>query len=203
MMKDQVLRDRHTPYHLSKGLSQPSTMSTPLVALILGSGPRIGAAVATKLIGNGYHVAIVSRKGETGGIKGVLALQADFAEQWDVAAVYDAVEAEFQAPPSVVIYNAAALTPPATPTSLLSIPAEKFRSDLSVNAISPYLAAQEAVRRWEAMPDKTQKTFIYTGNAQNVLTIPVPAMLNLGVGKSASAYWIGAADGFYSSKGYR
>jgi len=31
----------------------------------------------------------------------------------------------------------------------------------------------------------------------------VPMMLNLGVGKAASAYWVGLADGAYSAQGYR
>lgn len=69
--------------------------------------------------------------------------------------------------------------------------------------MSPYVAAQEAVIGWETLPKDTKKTFIYTGNALNVSVLPVPMMLDLGVRKSASSYWIAVADMLHSAKGYR
>jgi NAD(P)-dependent dehydrogenase (short-subunit alcohol dehydrogenase family) len=113
---------------------------------------------------------------------------------------------EYGTAPSVVVWNAATLTPPPTPDSVLSVPTEQFTKDLNVNTVSPYVAAQEAVKSWASMGEGQQggnKTFIYTGNALNQSVMPVPLFLTLGVGKSASAHWIGLADALYSEKGYR
>lgn len=178
-----------------------STMSS--VALILGAGPRIGAAVSAQFAASGYKVAVASRNG-TGAVndEGYLSLKADFSKPESISSVFEAVRSQLGAP-SVVIYNAAALTPPPDQTSALSIPADRFTSDFNVNTVSPYVAAQEAVRGWDALPKDVKKSFIYTGNMLNVAVAPVPMMLNLGVGKSASAYWIGVADATYKAKGYR
>ena len=177
--------------------------ATPIV-LVLGSGPRVGAAVSETFAANGFKGAVAARKGiDSKTDKGILSIRADFAQTESVAAVFDAVKAKFGAAPSIVIYNAAALTPPSDKDSALSIPAAKVASDLNVNVVSPYVAAQEAIKGWATLPAQAKKTFIYTGNVQNEAILPVPMMLNLGVGKAASAYWVGLADGAYSAKGYR
>lgn len=179
-------------------------MAASRVVLILGAGPRVGASVAEKFASNGYKVAIASRSG-TGAknTNGYLSLKADFTKPETIPGVFDAVKAEFNTSPAVVIYNAAALTPPPDKDSTLSIPVEAFTSDLNINTVSPYVAAQQTVSAWESLPKDTKKTFIYTGNILNLNVVPVPLMLTLGVGKSASAYWVGVSDATYSAKGYR
>lgn len=179
-------------------------MSSSPVILILGAGPRIGASVADKFASDGYKVAVASRKG-TGGKneKGYLSIKADFSDPESVKAVFEAVEAEFNTVPSVVVYNAATLTPPPDKDSVLSITAASVASDLNVNTVTPYAAAQQTVAAWESLPAGAKKTFIYTGNVLNQAVLPVPMMQNLGIGKSASAYWIGLADMMYAAKGYR
>ncbi|KAJ5249170.1 hypothetical protein N7468_000621 [Penicillium chermesinum] len=179
-------------------------MSSNLVALILGAGPRVGASVAQSLASKGYQIAVVTRNG-TGAktSEGYLSLQADFAEPDSIPALFEKVKAEFKAPPSVVVYNAASLTPPPDEQSVLSIPAERVTIDLNINTVSAHVAAQEAVKAWETLPGDVKKTFIYTGNLLNKSILPMPLFLNLGVGKSASAYLIGTADALYADKGYR
>ena len=76
-------------------------------------------------------------------------------------------------------------------------------NDLNVNVVSPYIAAQEAVKHWETLPTEGKKVFIYTGNILNVAVLPVPLLLTGGMGKAAAAYWLGFADGAYAAKGYR
>ena len=174
------------------------------VVLILGAGPRVGNSVADKFASNGYTVAIASRKGtNTKTAEGYFSLKADFVKPDSVPALFDAVRTESRNFPSVVVYNAAALTPPSDNDSVLSISADNIASDLNVNTISPYVAAQQAIAGWDNMPKDTKKTFIYTGNIMNVSIVPMPMMMDLGIGKSASAYWIGVADTLYSAKGYR
>lgn len=181
-----------------------STMAANSVVLILGAGPRVGASVAEKFASNGYKVALASRSGSgTKTAKGFLSLKADFTKPDSIPALFDAVKTEFHTSPSVVVYNAAALTNPPDKDSILSIPAESVASDLNVNTVSPYVAAQQAVDGWETLPKETKKTFIYTGNIMNVSIVPMPLMLDLGMGKSASAFWVGVADTTFSTKGFR
>lgn len=178
-------------------------MSSSPVILILGSGPRVGAATAERFAAAGYSVAVASRSASGGQTaEGYLSVKTDLSKPSSITAVFGAVKAEFGSPPSVVVYNAAALTPPPGDT-LFSIPAEKFAADLNINTVSAYAAAQEAVKGWESLPEGAKKVFIYTGNMQNKVVLPMPMMLNLGVGKSASAYWVGTADALYANRGYR
>jgi NAD(P)-dependent dehydrogenase (short-subunit alcohol dehydrogenase family) len=179
-------------------------MAPNLVVLILGAGPRIGASVAERFARNGYKVAVASRSGSgTKTVKGFLSLKADFTKPDSIPALFDAVKTEFHTSPSVVIYNAAALTNPPDKDSIFSISAESVALDLNVNTISPYVAAQQAVSGWETLPKETKKTFIYTGNILNVSIASMPMMLDLGMGKSASASWIGLADTTFSARGFR
>ncbi|GLA02162.1 hypothetical protein AnigIFM60653_001562 [Aspergillus niger] len=179
-------------------------MASRPVALILGAGPGIGSSVAAAFANKGYQVAIASRKGTGSKIsEGFLSLSADFANPDSVPALFNAVKSTFNAAPNVVIYNAASLTPPPDNDSVLSIPAESVTVDLNINTVSPYIAAQQAVQAWEGLPQDARKTFIYTGNMLNGTVVPVPLLLNLGMGKSASAYWVGVADTLYTPRGYR
>ncbi|KAI1413648.1 NAD(P)-binding protein [Hypoxylon sp. FL1857] len=179
-------------------------MAANNVVLILGAGPRIGASVAGKFASNGYKVAVASRSGSgTKNVEGILSLKADFAKPDSIPALFDAVKTEFHTFPNVVIYNAASLTNPPDKDSVLSVPADSVASDLNVNTVSPYVAAQQAIRGWETLPKETKKSFIYTGNILNVSIVPAPLFLDLGMGKSASAYWIGVADASYSARGFR
>src|SRR5205085_1043447 len=130
-------------------------------------------------------------------------IKADLSDHASVPSIFQNVKSEFGVAPSVVVYNAYAMTPLPEPDSPLSAPVAGLLSDLNVNTISAYVAAQEALKGFEELPNEARKAFIYTGNWLNTVVVPMPMVFALGVGKSASAYWIGAADGAYASKGYR
>ena len=188
------------------GSNYESKMAANPVALILGAGPRIGISVAKKFASQGYKVAIVSRSSSgasTAPTEGFLSLKADFTKSDSIPALFNEVESEFHAPPSVIVYNAAARTVPPVEDDLFSNSAENLVSDLNVNVLSAYVAAQQAVRGWETLPEEVKKTFIYTGNIMNTAIIPMAAAVNLGIGKSASSYWIGLADTLYQTQGSR
>lgn len=176
-------------------------MSAPII-LILGSGPRVGAAVAEAFAAIGYKVAVAARKGTNSTTaEGYLSIKADFARPDSIPGIFDTVKKQLGGAPNIVVYNAASLTPPPE-NALLSIPAARVTNDLNVNVVSPFVAAEQAIKGWETLSGGN-KIFIYTGNVQNDMVLPVPMMLNLGVGKAASAYWVGQADGAYAAKGYR
>ena len=106
----------------------------------------------------------------------------------------------------MVICNAGSFTAPPDKDSVLSIPVENLVRDFAVNTISPYVAAYEAAKAWDVMGKEgegTKKTFIYTGNILNTVVLPVPMLTDAGMGKAASAYWIGVADANFAAKGYR
>jgi len=177
------------------------------ILLILGSGPRIGSSVAKSFASKGYTIVLASRSGTNNKTsEGYHSLRADFADPSSIPSLFASVRSETGSSPSVVVYNAGALTMPPDEDSVLSIPAEHVVKDFNVNTISPYVAACEAVKGWDAMGaggSKVKGTFIFTGNAQNVLVLPMPMLMDVGMGKAATAYWIGAADPNFVRKGYR
>ena len=76
-----------------------------------------------------------------------------------------------------------------------------FTRDLAVNTTSAFVAAQQAVLAFEQLPESASRTFIYTGNCTNVS--PIVALMDLGVGKSATAHIIECAAEAYKDKGYK
>ena len=179
-------------------------MPSSAVVLILGAGPRIGAAVAEKFSSNGYQVALAARSGSGAkNDKGFLSLKADFSQPDTIPSLFKAVKAEFHSPPNVVVYNAGSLTNPPEKDDPLSIAAEDVQKDFIVNTVTPYVVAHEAVKAWADLPSEVKKTFIYTGNITNVSIVPMSLMVNVGMGKAAAAYWIGTANAAYEGRGYR
>src|SRR5438034_361023 len=140
-------------------------MAAQPVILILGAGPRVGNAVAKKFAEAGYAIAIVSRGAVSGKTpEGYHAIKADLSDHASVPSIFQNVKSEFGVAPSVVVYNAYAMTPLPEPDSPLSAPVAGLLSDLNVNTISAYVAAQEALKGFEELPNEARKAFIYTGN---------------------------------------
>lgn len=83
----------------------------------------------------------------------------------------------------------------------LGLPLEDFARDLAVNTTSAFVAAQQAVLAFEKLPESASRTFICTGNCTNVK--PIVALMDLGVGKSATAHIIECAAEAYKHKGYK
>lgn len=72
---------------------------------------------------------------------------------------------------------------------------------MAVNNTSAYIAAQEAVRGYKELDDSASKTFIYTGNILNTMTMG-PLLVG-GVGKSATAHIIQSAAIAYKDRGFK
>ena len=76
-----------------------------------------------------------------------------------------------------------------------------FQDHLSVNTISAFVAAQEAVKSFDKLTDhSTPRIFIYTGNKLNGGALP--PLLTLGVGKAASSHVIEYFSKVYREQGY-
>ena len=98
------------------------------------------------------------------------------------------------------IGEAAAVTPNDAKHPL-SLPLTDFTRDLNVNTTSAFVAAQQAVSAFEQQPDSASKTFIYTGNILNTSTMA--PLLDLGVGKSATAHIMQSAASAYADRGFK
>lgn len=83
----------------------------------------------------------------------------------------------------------------------LSLPLQDFTRDLKINTTSAFAAAQQAVLGFRQLPENASKTFIYTGNCTNIT--PIAPLLDLGVGKSATAHLIQSAAIAYKDQGIK
>lgn len=83
----------------------------------------------------------------------------------------------------------------------LGLGLDNFMKDLTINTTSAFVAAQQAVSSFEKLPDTASRTFIYTGNITNVS--PIVGLMDLGIGKSATAHIIQCAAEAYKDKGYK
>lgn len=198
-------------------------MASPVpsrVALIFGAGSNIGASLVKGFLGAGYRVATVSRSNKplpssssNSSTSLLLPIQADLSDPSTVPDVFAQLSAAGWPAPSVVIWNAANVTSPAASDAgnPLEVPLDGFDRDLALMVRSPYIAAREAVRAWRKEKTKTTEagdgarkgTFIMTGNLTPRKVLPVPSLVDLGVGKSAANYWVGLSDTTFRKEGIR
>ncbi|OBT86027.1 hypothetical protein VE02_05532 [Pseudogymnoascus sp. 03VT05] len=175
-------------------------VNTSPVVLILGSGPNIGKHVARAFAAKGYKVALASRSlNEADSTADQVNIPSNFSDPESVITTFSKVKSLLGAP-SVVVYNAAAATQN-DPKNPLSLPLADFTRDLTINTNSAFIAAQQAVLAFKELPESASRTFIYTGNITNTTTIA--PLLDLGVGKSATAHIIQSASQAYADQGFK
>ncbi|KIM93812.1 hypothetical protein OIDMADRAFT_136870 [Oidiodendron maius Zn] len=175
-------------------------MTTTKVVLILGAGPNIGKAVAAAFAAKGYKPALAARSlNPEESTAEQLNIKADFSDPSSIAGVFSAVEKKFGSP-SVVIYNAAGLNI-VSETDPLAGPISGFAASININTVSVYAALQASIAAFSKLPASTSRTFFYTGNALN--RVVIPSYLDLGVGKTATAYIIEASTIAYKDKGFK
>ncbi|KAG8749397.1 hypothetical protein FRC14_001399 [Serendipita sp. 396] len=172
------------------------------VALILGAGQRVGKAVASQLVTNGYKVALGSRSGTESGENGTIAVKVDVTKPEEVAAAFAKSERELGAPVSVVVYNTGAFSALPEKEEPFSLPYDKFVSDVTVGGTGAYFALQETISSFKKLPAETPKVFIATSNLLGV-TPPVVNYMSLGLQKHTLAYLVQIGNKGYPDKGYR
>ncbi|KAF2228823.1 putative short-chain dehydrogenase [Viridothelium virens] len=173
---------------------------TSPIVLILGAGPNIGQSVTRAFKEKGYRVALASRRAEEAeSTSDEIYIPSDFSDSGAIVNIFSKVKALLGIP-SVVVYNASAVTftPPDDP---LSLSLADFDQHLKINTVSPFVAAQQAATGFAELPDTASRTFIYTGNLLN--TVTVPKFFDLGVGKSATAQIIEYAATAYKDRGFK
>ncbi|CAM1502584.1 Fc.00g073600.m01.CDS01 [Cosmosporella sp. VM-42] len=170
------------------------------VALILGAGANIGQNVGRAFAAKGYKIALAARSlKEEDSTPDQLHIRSDFTDPDSVVSIFAKVKAELGAP-YVVVYNAAAVTLQDAKNPL-GLSLKDFNEDFNINTTSAFVAAQQAVLAFDELPQSASRTFIYTGNCTNVS--PIVALMDSGVGKSATAHIIQCAAEAYKDKGYK
>ncbi|KAE9375391.1 putative short-chain dehydrogenase [Stipitochalara longipes BDJ] len=174
--------------------------ATSPVILILGAGANVGQHVAKSFASKGYKVALAARRAkEAENTADQVNIPSDFTDPNSIINAFSKVKALLGAP-SVVVYNAAAVTLNDA-NNPLSLPLADFTRDFTVNTTSAFVAAQQAVLAFEQLPEFASKTFIYTGNITNEISLP--RLFDSGVGKSATAHIIQSAAAAYKDKGFK
>ena len=139
-------------------------MSQSKVAVVMGAGPGLGAAVAHRFAREGFAVALMARSEDkraqiqsdienSGGR--ALSVTVDVTDPTSVVAAFEKVKSELDAP-SVFIYNAGIFQV----NSILDITPEKFEYAWKVNCFGAFLGAQQVL---PMMVERKQGTIIFTG----------------------------------------
>jgi len=139
-------------------------MSESKVAVVLGAGPGLGAAVAERFAGAGFAVALLARKVETlgpvqervtkNGARAV-SLPADATSAGSIAAAFAEVRRQL-GDPEVFVYNAGAFQP----GSILDVAPELFESCWRANCLGAFLGAREVLPK---MIERRRGTVLLTG----------------------------------------
>ena len=180
--------------------------------LILGAGARVGKSLAQRFASEGFRVAVASRSLDPALVEAVdTSMKADFSNPSSIKDVFTWAKSSIGVP-TVVIYNGSTfpnlqpyqrLTLPAFGNTMgapFSAPLSQFEADLAVNTSSVYVAIQEALSGFESLKNDSPKTFIFTGNRLNIE--PMPVLLSMGAGKTATAHLIQAAAMTFEDQGY-
>ncbi|KAK9772816.1 putative Fungal-specific transcription factor domain-containing protein [Seiridium cardinale] len=173
---------------------------TPPIALILGAGSNVGHHVGRAFAAKGYRIVATARSvKEADSSSDQTYIQSDLSNPAAIAELFATVKTQL-GHPSVVVYNAAAVTLN-DPKNPFSISLSDFQRDFAVNTTSVFAAAQQAVLGFQELPESAARTFIYTGNCLNVS--PILPLTDAGVGKSATAHLIHSASEAFKDRGFK
>jgi len=134
------------------------------VAVVLGVGPGLGAAVARRFAREGFAVALMARGEESlaaareeveGSGRTALAVTADATDAASVASAFDRVLEELGAP-EVFVYNAGAFQM----GGILELSPEQFDDCFRANCSGAFYAAQRVL---PAMVERGRGTIMLTG----------------------------------------
>lgn len=134
------------------------------VAVVIGVGPGLGAAVAKRFAREGFAIGLMARseeslsaaRDEVEGAGGTaLAIQADATDSASVAQAFDKVREEL-GDPEVFVYNAGAFQM----GSILELTPEQFDDCFRANCSGAFYGAQQVL---PAMLEKGRGTIIFTG----------------------------------------
>ncbi|WP_331763680.1 SDR family NAD(P)-dependent oxidoreductase [Streptomyces anthocyanicus] len=167
-------------------------------ALIIGTGPGIGQAVAQRFAREGLPVALIARTEEkvaaaakSIGSSGVRAvpIAADATDEADLRTALDTAAGEL-GEPDIVVYNAAAIRPD-------GIGELTHRDHLDTYAVNVLGALTAAAHTLPGMARRGQGTFIVTGGMPEMK----PQYVSLSLGKAGVRALVELLDAEYGPSG--
>jgi len=146
------------------------------IALIVGAGEGLSAALARLFTREGMHVALAARRTDKLGVlckeTGATAYACDATSLDDVTRLFATVEHDYGTP-DVVVYNASGRTRGAF---VDLIPADVSNA-VAISAFGGFLVAQQAARR---MLPKGRGAILFTGASASVKGYPQSAAFAMG-----------------------
>ena len=138
---------------------------TQEIALIVGVGPGLGAALGRRFAKAGAKVALASRRKEPveeiAKEYGAKAYACDATDEQSVLDLYAAVEKDFGAAPSIVVYNASGRVR----GSILDIAVSDFKEAWDRGCLGGFIVGREAAKR---MVPGGRGTILFTGATASV-----------------------------------
>src|SRR5690242_16821935 len=133
-------------------------MATKRVALVTGAGTGIGKAAALALLKDGYHVALVGRRGEllektateSGAGDRAMVLATDITRPENVKAIFARVKDNWGR--LDVLFNNAGMGAPAVPME--DLPLETWKAVVDINLNAMFYCTQEAIRIMKSQEPK-------------------------------------------------
>ena len=145
-------------------------------ALIVGTGPGLSASLARLLASNGLAVSLAARQTDKLAAlakeTGAEVHACNAADQKDVAALFDALDAKGRTP-DVVVYNASARVRGA----LVDLPPDDVKRAVEISAFGAFLVSQQAARR---MLPKSHGAIFLTGATAGVKGFALSATFAMG-----------------------
>eukprot|EP01089_Gocevia_fonbrunei_P002608 TRINITY_DN12538_c0_g1_i1.p1 TRINITY_DN12538_c0_g1~~TRINITY_DN12538_c0_g1_i1.p1 ORF type:complete len:221 (-),score=70.61 TRINITY_DN12538_c0_g1_i1:18-680(-) len=154
------------------------------VAVVIGAGPGLGAAVAKRFAKEGYHVVVVARTAskleslakeiETAGGKAT-ALTADAGDAASIQSLFQKIR-DTVGNPEVLVYNAALLK---KESDVLGTSLDDFVDAYKVNVVGAFASAKEVAPK---MKEAGKGAILLTSGGLALKTYP--GFLTLGNGKA-------------------
>lgn len=150
--------------------------------IVIGAGPGLGAAVASRFARAGYHVVVSTRRQENCDARAreireaggsCQAIAADATDARQVAALFEQVRGE-HGDPAAVVFNAGTFEP----GRVVDIDPQDFERCWRVGCLGGFLVGQQAAR---SMQQRGGGTLIFTGATASLRG--GPGFANLAVGK--------------------
>ena len=145
-------------------------------ALIVGTGPGLSASLARLFARNGLAVSLAARQTDKLAAlakeTGAAVHACNAADQKDVAALFDALDAPSRTP-DVVVYNASNRVRGA----LVDLPPDDVKRAIEISAFGAFLVSQQAARR---MLPKSHGAIFLTGATAGVKGFALSATFAMG-----------------------